>query len=473
MLIKMGIEPSHLMPNSSNPNEEPEWPLDNASFIEPAQIVCFDPKDRREPCPICRGIGLIKLNVPVDDPRFGKLHRCPNYPLEADEHRRERMQRLSNLGAFADKTFDTFQLDFPMYKASEAESLRRAFLTAYNYAEQGAKGWLLLKGSYGSGKTHLAAAVGNARIQSAELVLFITVPDLLDHLRSTYSPQSDVGYDALFERVRNASLLILDDLGVENPSPWAQEKLFQLLNHRYTHRLSTVITTNTDLDTLDPRLRSRLLDTNLVKEAVISAPDYRSGTQNKYEQLELNTSLYNHLTFDTLDPTARATRNERQLLQEAIQKAKHFAEHPHGWFVIRGQYGSGKTHMAAAIGNAIKYSPNNGDVLMTSVPDLLDYLRGTFDSHSAMSYNKLFNMIREVPVLILDDVGEGNTKSAWAQEKLFQLLDYRHLSRMTTILTIATNLHLNERLYVRLANKNLVTVVYLPDGSFLLKDQRL
>ena len=61
----------------------------------------------------------------------------------------------------------------------------------------------------------------------AILALFTFVPDLLDHLRATYSPNSPVQYDQLFEQVKSTPLLILDDLGAETSTPWAKEKLYQ------------------------------------------------------------------------------------------------------------------------------------------------------------------------------------------------------------------------------------------------------
>ena len=122
-------------------------------------------------------------------------------------------------------------------------NLRQAYETARHYAE-GPKGWLLVKGGYGSGKTHLAAAIANDRFSRGLPGLFIVVPDLLDYLRSTYSPTSEVTYDDRFESIRSAPLLILDDLGSQSATPWAQEKLFQLLNYRYNAQLPTVITTN-------------------------------------------------------------------------------------------------------------------------------------------------------------------------------------------------------------------------------------
>ena len=101
------------------------------------------------------------------------------------------------------------------------------------------------------------------------------MPDLLDHLRATYHPTSPITYDERFEAIRTVPLLVLDDLGAESPTPWAQEKLFQIINHRYNEQLPTIITSNVDLDDMDRRIRSRLCDTQLCQHVYIEADDYR------------------------------------------------------------------------------------------------------------------------------------------------------------------------------------------------------
>jgi DNA replication protein DnaC len=77
--------------------------------------------------------------------------------------------------------------------------------------------------------------------------------------------------------MREAELLVLDDLGSEQNSSWASEKLFQLLNYRYNSRFPTVITTNNlRLQSVDERIRSRLMDKSLVTEVIMDkAHDYR------------------------------------------------------------------------------------------------------------------------------------------------------------------------------------------------------
>ena len=277
---------------------------------------------------------------------------------------------LSNLDIFAGKTFDTFQTDLVDYSESEAQSLATAFNGALNYA-QNPDGWLLLEGSYGCGKTHLAAAVGHQRLLQGDTVLFITTPDLLDHLRSTFSPRSETTYDELFDRVRETDLLILDDLGVENPSEWAKEKLFQLINHRYSRRMSTIVTTNSDIDGLDPRLRSRLLDIEITHIIKIVAPDYRSRRQNERKQVLSRLHMYVNMTTDNFDPHSNLTYDEQQNLRRAMEAALKFGSHPHGWLMFVGGYGTGKTHLAAIIAN---YRHEKGDeVLFITVADLMDY----------------------------------------------------------------------------------------------------
>ena len=81
--------------------------------------------------------------------------------------------------------------------------------------------------------------------------------------------------DELFEAIRTAPVLILDDLGAHSSTPWAQEKLYQLINYRYNARLPTVITTNLRIEDLDERLASRMLDQRVSMTYAILAQAYR------------------------------------------------------------------------------------------------------------------------------------------------------------------------------------------------------
>ena len=83
------------------------------------------------------------------------------------------------------------------------------------------RGWIVFTGGNGCGKTHLAAAIANERLEQGERVAFANVPDLLDQLRSAYAPDAAQSYDQLFASLVEVPLLILDDLGAQKSSPWA------------------------------------------------------------------------------------------------------------------------------------------------------------------------------------------------------------------------------------------------------------
>jgi len=291
------------------------------------------------------------------------------------------------------------------------------------------QGWLVLMGASGSGKTHLAAAVANACMSGGHQVFFITAPDLLDHLRMTFHPQSEVSYDELFEHVRNVPLLVLDDLGAQSSTPWAQEKLVQLLNHRYIGQLPTVITTSTPLKEMEEHLRMRLTDPALSRVCLLEEMEAeflgRLGNlgQGLLSKMTFETFIYKRLDLD---------HERRQNLENAYNRARSFAEDPEGWQTFLGEPGSGKTHLAAAIAN---YRRAQGQpVLFVVVPDLLDYLRSTFSPDSSISYDDLFERVKSAPLLVLDDLGAQSSKP-WAEEKLYQLFNYRYNLQLPTVIT--------------------------------------
>jgi DNA replication protein DnaC len=225
------------------------------------------PASKSTECPQCDGTGWYTLGVAYGHPDFAKLFPC-DCTLEAHEQRRRaQLRQMSNLGSFGDKTFATFDHLVP--------GIQAAYLRALAFARRPA-GWLTLLGPYGCGKTHLAAAVAHEVLAHDVPVLFVVVPDLLDHLRATFRPDSEISYDERFELVRTVALLVLDDLGTESGTAWAREKLYQLINHRYNEGLPTVFTSNVRLDALDGRIVSRMHDTGIGAEIVhIQAHDYR------------------------------------------------------------------------------------------------------------------------------------------------------------------------------------------------------
>jgi len=308
------------------------------------------------------------------------------------------------------------------------ERFSRAYEAAKAFAAE-PKGWLILSGPSGCGKTHLAAAITNERLNHGYPVFFITTPDLLDHLRSTFSPGSEIPYDELFDQVRNAPLLVLDDLGAQTSTPWAKEKLAQLLNHRFNSELPTVIVTIIPIEQLEERIHTRLTDPRLSHIYII---EEKSPALREYSwgpEFELQKSM----KFKNFDwKRVNLLPEQRENLEMVYREAMNFAQSPDGWLVLQGVNGCGKTHLAAAITN-YRYEAKK-PALFIVVPDFLDHLRSTFSPESKVSYDQLFESVKNAPLLVLDDFGTQSTTS-WAQEKLYQVINYRYNARLATVIT--------------------------------------
>jgi len=229
-------------------------------------------------CPICKGTGFVHPRLPSGKPDYSRVVACRCVQKELDKERQTRLQRYSGLelALLKNMTFDNFNREGLNPPPEQRENLKEAFRLALDFAKS-PEGWLVFQGFTGCGKTHLAAAIANYRLKAGEPVKFVVVPDFLDHLRSTFSPESLVSYDQVFEEVKNAPLLILDDFGEQSTTPWAQEKLYQVINYRYNARLATVVTTRLTTDDMDDPIVSRFFDHQLSMVFEIRAPDYRTS----------------------------------------------------------------------------------------------------------------------------------------------------------------------------------------------------
>ncbi|GCE23277.1 ATP-binding protein [Dictyobacter kobayashii] len=224
-----------------------------------------------QPCPVCKGAGYLRVEVPVGHPQFGKPFPCQCSIEQIQQHKQQKLIKLSGidtLECFRAASFETYN---PFI-----QGVRQAYMQAFEFACQ-PKGWLILVGEYGCGKTHLAVSIAKKQIEAGNLVLFQVVPRLLDYLRAAFSPNAEQDYDERFQQLCNTDLLILDDFGTQNNTPWAADKLFQLLNHRYNAQAPTVITMNAaSWEQVEARLHSRFNDKHLVHLIKMDhAQDYR------------------------------------------------------------------------------------------------------------------------------------------------------------------------------------------------------
>ncbi len=406
-------------------------------------------------CAECGGARFVRVTAAIDDPNFGRAVPCSCARAEDEAERRARLLRYSRLGALERFTFETL---LPQGRSSDARARERyavAVEAARRFAEQ-PEGWLVLSGVPGCGKTHLAAAIVNRAIERGSPALFFTVADLLDRLRASYDDDAEFAYDRLSEHLRAAPLLVLDDLDGYSETAWAREKFVQLVSHRFHAALPTVFTSITAPEDVDGRLGARLSDPSLVQQFVLEEPPRQHFTAVG----GMTPDRLPAFSFEAFRPGGHGLRGEaRRNLEAAFRLARRWADQPAGWLVLLGANGTGKTHLAAAIAS---HRVEAGDrVAFATVPDLLDELRATFDPESGERFDTVFGRLRDVDLLILDDLG-AHQSSGWAQEKLYQLLNYRHLGRCPTVVTSDLELtKLEPRIASRLGDLQVATVYEL------------
>lgn len=115
----------------------------------------------------------------------------------------------------------------------------------------------------------------------------------------------------------------------------------------------------------------------------------------------------------------------------ALQAARAFIAKPYGWLTFYGEYGSGKTHLGAAIANAL--GPKKTRYF--NMPDLASKLRDSLSD----SVEQFIDGINLIPVLILDELEDGHFRGGWSREQLQRIIDYRYRELNKRQLVICTN----------------------------------
>lgn len=113
---------------------------------------------------------------------------------------------------------------------------------------------LLFYGKAGSGKTYLSFSIANALYKQGKAVVAISISKLLSIIKDSFDKHGGYGETEVLNTVNDASLLILDDLGVEYKTLWSYEKLYTIIDTRYRAGKPTIITTNLTLDALRKNL---------------------------------------------------------------------------------------------------------------------------------------------------------------------------------------------------------------------------
>jgi DNA replication protein DnaC len=200
-------------------------------------------RDGHEPssCPTCFA------EVRAEEDRLNKLRDFAHWQLQ-----KARIPRR-----FAEKSFANYEARTPEQK--EALEICQAY--ADNFEEHLKAGrCMLLLGSLGTGKTHLAIAIANRLIHKKGIsAIYRTVGGVLAEIRSSYDAR-DVTEEEVMRSLIAPKLLILDEAGATKPSEFELATLFRIINGRYEQLLPTIVISNLPADELSAALGERCVD---------------------------------------------------------------------------------------------------------------------------------------------------------------------------------------------------------------------
>jgi DNA replication protein DnaC len=191
-----------------------------------------------EVCRICEGAGL--RVVERDGRQVAEDCVC-----RIAERAARRLKRATIPRRYEHCTLESYETGFPSSHRSQGAALMRArkFVESYPLETNGTG--LLLTGTIGVGKTHLAIGILQALVvERGATGLFYDYRDLLKQVQNSYNPNVRETELDVLRPVFDAEVLVLDELGASKPTDWVWDTVAHILNTRYNDRRTTIITTN-------------------------------------------------------------------------------------------------------------------------------------------------------------------------------------------------------------------------------------
>ena len=137
---------------------------------------------------------------------------------------------------------------------------------------------LFFYGTVGTGKTFLSNCIAREVIESGHSVIYFSASMLFDMLsRNAFDIKRQDNLDYLYNDLYNCDLLVIDDLGTEQSTPFTLSHLFTVLNERISRKKSMIISTNLSLPELKERYQDRIFSriTSSFDFCKLTGPDIR------------------------------------------------------------------------------------------------------------------------------------------------------------------------------------------------------
>lgn len=222
---------------------------------------------------------------------------------EAAEHEARRVARLRAIeraglvGWLGAATFETYRPRTDWGRAVECLGDVRGYAYALLNGAL-TRPWLILYGSFGTGKSHLAAALVRHALEAGWRDCYFRVwTDYLRRLQASWRRRDDEDAESeadIVAELQHGRLVVIDDLDKRRPTDWTREVLFSVINHRYNAGLPTVLTFNYGPEDADPQAPGRMALEEYLGGAVLDrliqsafavvdfdGPSYRSGVEWK------------------------------------------------------------------------------------------------------------------------------------------------------------------------------------------------
>jgi DNA replication protein DnaC len=212
-------------------------------------------------CPHCKNTGWLPAQQ-TDEGTVLPPEKCQCLRQEEMED----LYRFAGLtGPLREQTFDRF--DLTVYPPETRRYMEQVAHFCKRFAQDVVRGTqeesLLLVGHVGLGKTFLASAIGNAVLAGRKTVVYLTFAEFLDLVR-LHKFEDQEAYQDGIQRLYDADLIILDDLGAEKVTEFAAQELFTLINYRMNRRRPMVVSSNLEIEAFaevyGDRIASRLLN---------------------------------------------------------------------------------------------------------------------------------------------------------------------------------------------------------------------